>query len=242
MSIEESMEFTEMETDESGAIEAMRRKEFTLHALTSEILGNLTGNKISIKLDQIKRYLFVFHNDNGFSDKDKKAIRKKYSSNKNGAGINGIGIRVAFDRFSDNERNSIIISKSENSAQKISFLMDKREPSWKVSKWHDCGEEDKTVFDTYSGGAQSGTLYVIPLNEEYFNKLMNIALKAHKLLNCRGITRSDFKFYKNKFYLLELNTQPGMTNLSLVPEIAAHKDIDFRSLIDWMIKDASKKR
>ena len=43
------------------------------------------------------------------------------------------------------------------------------------------------------------------------NKVNNIALKAHKLLNCKGITRSDFKFYKNKFYLLELNTQPGMT-------------------------------
>ena len=88
------------------------------------------------------------------------------------------------------------------------------------------------------------TEHVIPvkLNKINYDKVNNIALKAHKLLNCRGITRSDFKFYKNKFYLLELNTQPGMTNLSLVPEIAAHKDIDFRSLIDWMIKDASKKR
>ena len=53
------------------------------------------------------------------------------------------------------------------------------------------------------------------------NKVLNIALKAHKILGCRGVTRSDFKFYNNKFYLLELNTQPGMTKLSLVPEIAA---------------------
>ena len=88
------------------------------------------------------------------------------------------------------------------------------------------------------------TEHVIPvkLNKINYDKVNNIALKAHKLLNCKGITRSDFKFYKNKFYLLELNTQPGMTDLSLVPEIAAHKDIDFRSLINWMIKDASKKR
>ena len=69
-----------------------------------------------------------------------------------------------------------------------------------------------------------------------------IVLKAHKILNCRGITRSDFKFYNGKFYLLEINTQPGMTNLSLVPEIAAYKGINFNSLINWMIKDASKKR
>ena len=71
---------------------------------------------------------------------------------------------------------------------------------------------------------------------------MNISQKVHNLIGCRGVTRSDFKFYKNKFYLLELNTQPGMTNLSLVPEIAAYRGISFYSLIDWMIKDASKNR
>lgn len=48
---------------------------------------------------------------------------------------------------------------------------------------------------------------------------MNISLRAHNLLGCRGVTRSDFKFFNNKFYLLEINTQPGMTKLSLVPEI-----------------------
>ena len=71
---------------------------------------------------------------------------------------------------------------------------------------------------------------------------MNIALKAHKVLKYRGITRSDFKFYNGKFYLLETNTQPGMTNLSLVPEIALYHGINFFSLIDWIIKDASKNR
>ena len=47
-----------------------------------------------------------------------------------------------------------------------------------------------------------------------------LKMKTHKILGCRGVTRSDFKFNNNKFYLLETNTQPGMTNLSLVPEIA----------------------
>ena len=70
-------------------------------------------------------------------------------------------------------------------------------------------------------------------------KVLSIAYKAHKLLKCRGVTRSDFKFFKNKFYLLELNTQPGMTKLSLVPEIAAYMGINFISLIEWVLKDAS---
>jgi len=56
------------------------------------------------------------------------------------------------------------------------------------------------------------------------------------------VTRSDFKFYKNKFYLLEINTQPGMTKLSLVPEIAAYNKISFKELIEWILKDASSKR
>ncbi len=88
------------------------------------------------------------------------------------------------------------------------------------------------------------TKHIIPVNltKKNYEKVNKIALKAHKLLNCRGITRSDFRFYNDKFYLLELNTQPGMTNLSLVPEIAAHKGINFSSLINWMIKDASKNR
>ena len=94
----------------------------------------------------------------------------------------------------------------------------------------------------YNINAKTKHIIPVKLNKKNYDKVNNIALKAHKLLNCRGVTRSDFKFYKNKFYLLELNTQPGMTDLSLVPEIAAYRDIDFRSLVNWMIKDASKKR
>ena len=88
------------------------------------------------------------------------------------------------------------------------------------------------------------TKHIIPVNldKNYLNKILNISLKAHKLIGCRGVTRSDFKFHKNKFYLLEINTQPGMTKLSLVPEIAAHKNISFFKLIEWMLKDASIKR
>ena len=67
-------------------------------------------------------------------------------------------------------------------------------------------------------------------------------MKAHRLIGCRGVTRSDFKFYKGKFYLLEINTQPGMTNLSLVPEIANYHGISFIKLIEIILQDALKKK
>ena len=85
------------------------------------------------------------------------------------------------------------------------------------------------------------TKHIIPveLSKKKYNELMNISLKVHNLLGCRGVTRSDFKFYKNNFYLLEINTQPGMTKLSLVPEISAYKGINFINLIKLILKDAS---
>ena len=88
------------------------------------------------------------------------------------------------------------------------------------------------------------TEHIIPVNlsKKKMNKILDIALKAHKLLGCRGVTRSDFKFYKNKFYLLEINTQPGMTKLSLVPEIAEYKGINFLKLLEWILNDASINR
>ena len=91
---------------------------------------------------------------------------------------------------------------------------------------------------------KANTEHIIPvdLTKKNFNKILNIALKAHKILGCKGITRSDFKFYKNKFYLLEINTQPGMTSLSLVPEIAAYCGLNFIKLLEWILNDASKNR
>ena len=76
----------------------------------------------------------------------------------------------------------------------------------------------------------------------FVGSINNIASKAHKVIGCRGVTRSDFKFYKAKFYLLEINTQPGMTKLSLVPEIASFAGISFIKLIEWILKDASINR
>ena len=94
----------------------------------------------------------------------------------------------------------------------------------------------------YNHNAKTEHLIPVNLKKNQMNKVLNIALKAHKILRCKGVTRSDFKFYNNKFYLLELNTQPGMTKLSLVPEIAAHSGINFLSLLEWILRDASLNR
>ncbi len=85
------------------------------------------------------------------------------------------------------------------------------------------------------------TEHIIPVKIPKFQyqKVTSIALKAHKLLKCRGVTRSDFRFFKNVFYLLETNTQPGMTSISLVPEIAKFNNITFKNLIKKILRDAS---
>ena len=88
------------------------------------------------------------------------------------------------------------------------------------------------------------TKHIIPVNlsKKDLKKITTITRKVHQLIGCKGVTRSDFKFYKGKFYLLEINTQPGMTKLSLVPEIAKYVGINFIQLIEWILKDASINR
>ena len=94
----------------------------------------------------------------------------------------------------------------------------------------------------YSSTAQTKHIMPAPFLPKKYKEVLIIARKAHQMLGCKGVTRSDFRFFKNKFYLLEINTQPGMTKLSLVPEIAQYCGIKFRDLVDWMIKDASCNR
>ena len=94
----------------------------------------------------------------------------------------------------------------------------------------------------YKKSAKTKHIIPVKISKNYLNKVLSISFKAHRLLGCRGVTRSDFKFFKNKFYLLEINTQPGMTKLSLVPEIAAYNGISFFDLIKWMLDNASVKK
>ena len=94
----------------------------------------------------------------------------------------------------------------------------------------------------YNNKAKTKHIIPVDLKKKDYDNLMCLALKAHKLIGCQGVTRSDFKFYNGKFYLLEINTQPGMTSLSLVPEIAAYHGINFIQLIELILQDASKKK
>ncbi len=106
--------------------------------------------------------------------------------------------------------------------------------------------EPKRKFYDYKAkySKKANTKHIMPANlkQSKYKEALQIAKKAHKVLNCKGVTRSDFKFYNNNFYLLETNTQPGMTSLSLVPEIAKYKGISFENLIEKILLDASLNR
>ena len=94
----------------------------------------------------------------------------------------------------------------------------------------------------YNSNAKTKHIIPVSLGKKDLRKIKTITRNAHKLIGCKGVTRSDFKFYNGKFYLLEINTQPGMTKLSLVPEIANYKGISFIQLIEWILNDASINR
>ena len=94
----------------------------------------------------------------------------------------------------------------------------------------------------YNSSAKTEHIIPVDLPKNKLNQVLSMSLKAHKLIGCKGVTRSDLKYENGKFYLLEINTQPGMTKLSLVPEIAAYKGISFIKLIEWILKDASTKK
>ena len=88
------------------------------------------------------------------------------------------------------------------------------------------------------------TLHLMPaaISKKKYNEVLRISEKANKILKCKGIVRCDFRFHRNKFFLLEVNTQPGMTKLSLVPEIAKYYKISFVNLVKWMVNDSGINR
>ena len=103
----------------------------------------------------------------------------------------------------------------------------------------------RTFYDYRAKYTKSAkTEHVMParIKKNKYSEVLKLALKAHLALDCKGVTRSDFKFFNNKFYLLEINTQPGMTNLSLVPEIANYYGITFSKLVEKILLDAGVNR
>lgn len=89
----------------------------------------------------------------------------------------------------------------------------------------------------YSAG---GSAHTIPANvdEAVYDETMRLAVLAHQTLGCRGVSRADFRYDGETLYILEVNTQPGMTPTSLVPEQAAYAGISFEDLVTWMVENA----
>jgi len=85
-----------------------------------------------------------------------------------------------------------------------------------------------------------GSKHVLPaeLDDGVYQEALDIAVRAHQCLGCRGVSRADMRYDGKAFYLLEINTQPGMTETSLVPEQAAHSGISFNDLVSWMVENA----
>ena len=85
-----------------------------------------------------------------------------------------------------------------------------------------------------------GSTHVIPadIDQGLYDEIMRLALLAHQSLGCRGVSRADFRYDGKEIYILEVNTQPGLTPTSLIPEQAAHVNISFNELITWMVDNA----
>ena len=107
-----------------------------------------------------------------------------------------------------------------------------------------------TAFYDYEAKyAPGGSTHILPapVSDEVTQACQRIAIEAHNALGCRGVTRADFRYDDSKpgiegLVCLEVNTQPGMTGTSLVPELAAHGGMSFEQLAAWMIEDASLSR
>jgi len=103
-------------------------------------------------------------------------------------------------------------------------------------------------YDYEAKYASGGSTHVIPadLSQDITNRLLDLSLRAHQALGCRGMSRADFRFDESaegeQIFCLEVNTQPGLTPTSLAPEQAAHCGVSFEELCEWMIEDASCQR
>ncbi|MGE4372554.1 MAG: D-alanine--D-alanine ligase [Xanthobacter sp.] len=110
-------------------------------------------------------------------------------------------------------------------------------------------EATQPFYDFESKYAPGGSRHILPARilPDVYEKVRMLSLTAHRALGCRGVSRSDFRFDPSRtdgsgLICLEVNTQPGMTETSLVPDLAAHAGISFGELVTWMVEDASLDR
>ncbi len=104
-------------------------------------------------------------------------------------------------------------------------------------------------YDYEAKYAPGGSKHLLPapVSSAVYEECRRLSLAAHRALGCRGVTRADFRYDDGRhglegLFCLEVNTQPGMTETSLVPELAAHAGIPFEELVAWMVEDASLDR
>ncbi|MGB0671358.1 MAG: D-alanine--D-alanine ligase [Rhodospirillales bacterium] len=105
-------------------------------------------------------------------------------------------------------------------------------------------ETNRGFYDYEAKYAAGGSTHTLPakIPDQLAEKIMADAVAAHRALGCRGVSRADFRFDGDTVYILEVNTQPGMTPTSLVPEQAAHVGISFPELCAWMVENAEVDR
>ena len=236
---------------EDGYIQTILEKEKVKYTHSGVISSSLAIDKVLSKKLFIKNNIltpkYIVFN---FKDKIKK---KKLITKIN----KKLGFPVVIKPINEGSSVGVFICNKKNLLKKFFYLRDNKEiiiekyiPGKEIQaaimgnkKLGAIELKPKRKFYDYSAkyDKNAKTEHIMPaeISKKNYEKVMSISFKAHKLLKCRGTTRSDFRFYKNKFYLLELNTQPGMTSLSLVPEIAKYNNINFYKFIKWMIRDAS---
>lgn len=98
----------------------------------------------------------------------------------------------------------------------------------------------KNIFYDYDAKYTDGKadhIMPAPLDGDTYGRALSTALSAHRALGCQGVTRVDMMYDNDQFYVLEVNTQPGMTPLSLTPEIAAYNGMTFADLCEWMVEN-----
>ena len=105
----------------------------------------------------------------------------------------------------------------------------------------------RSFYDFDAKYAEGGSKHVLPapLKPKIYQNIRRLTLEAHRAMGCRGVSRSDFRYDEDgtgELVWLEVNTQPGLTRTSLVPELAAHAGYSFGELVSWMVEDASCRR
>ena len=143
--------------------------------------------------------------------------------------------------YHNSDRNEVLVQEYIDGQEiNVAVIGNEKTGSIEIDPKNEFYDYESKYFDN------GKTKHIIPprINKKHLEEVESLALKAHKILGCKGISRTEFILEKNsnQFYILELNTQPGMTPTSLVPEIAKYKGMEFDELINWILEDAGTNR